>query len=91
MHRPAEGTERLFAEVAAEYGGALERLARGYERDSDKRRDLLQEIHVGFVAQPGPLRRPLLDANVGLPGGAQRGHVARDSAEDARADLGRIG
>ena len=48
MHRPGEGTERQYAAVAAEFGGALERLARGYERDPDKRRDLLQEIHVAL-------------------------------------------
>jgi RNA polymerase sigma-70 factor (ECF subfamily) len=40
--------ERLYTEVAAEYGGALERLARAYERDPDRRRDLLQEIHVAL-------------------------------------------
>ena len=44
MPGPGDG-ERRYADVAAEYGGALERLARAYERDSDKRRDLLQEIH----------------------------------------------
>ena len=48
MHRPGDGTERRYAEMAEEYGGALERLARAYERDSDKRRDLLQEIHVAL-------------------------------------------
>jgi len=36
----------LYAETARTYGGALERLARGYEADHDKRRDLLQEIHI---------------------------------------------
>ena len=45
--RPKGRTER-YAEVAAEYAAALERLARGYERDSDKRRDLLQEIHIAL-------------------------------------------
>ncbi len=35
----------LYREAAAEYGGALDRLARAYEADADKRRDLLQEIH----------------------------------------------
>ena len=40
--------ERLYSEVAEEYGGALERLARAYEGDSDRRRDLLQEIHVAL-------------------------------------------
>ena len=36
----------LYTEVAAQYASALERLARGYEGDPDKRRDLLQEIHI---------------------------------------------
>lgn len=48
MDRRAQDPERLYSEVAAEYGAALERLARAYERDADKRRDLLQEIHVAL-------------------------------------------
>jgi RNA polymerase sigma-70 factor, ECF subfamily len=48
MRTALEGRERLYSEVAAEYGGALERLACAYERDPDKRRDLLQEIHVSL-------------------------------------------
>jgi RNA polymerase sigma-70 factor (ECF subfamily) len=48
MRRLVGGPARLYTEVAAEYGGALERLARAYERDADKRRDLLQEIHVAL-------------------------------------------
>ena len=48
MHRPASEVERLYSEVAGEYGGALERLARAYEADADRRRDLLQEIHVAL-------------------------------------------
>lgn len=36
----------LYAHAAAEYGAALDRLARGYERDTERRRDLLQEIHL---------------------------------------------
>jgi RNA polymerase sigma-70 factor (ECF subfamily) len=47
MHPRGDPT-RLYSEVAAEYGGALERLARAYERDADRRRDLLQEIHVAL-------------------------------------------
>ena len=35
-----------YAEVARTFGAALERLAGGYERDPDARRDLLQDIHV---------------------------------------------
>jgi RNA polymerase sigma-70 factor (ECF subfamily) len=48
MHRPVGRAERLYREVAAEYGGALERLARAYEPDPDRRRDLLQEIHIAL-------------------------------------------
>jgi RNA polymerase sigma-70 factor (ECF subfamily) len=40
--------ERLYAEAIREFGPALERLARAYERDPDKRRDLLQEIHIAL-------------------------------------------
>ena len=42
------GREQRYAEAAAEFGPALERLARAYERDPDTRRDLLQEIHVAL-------------------------------------------
>lgn len=48
MPREESSQERLYSEVAEEYGGALERLAQAYERDSDRRRDLLQEIHVAL-------------------------------------------
>lgn len=37
--------DRLYAEVVAEYGAALYRLACAYEADGEKRKDLLQEIH----------------------------------------------
>jgi RNA polymerase sigma-70 factor (ECF subfamily) len=40
--------EQRYAEAAATFGPALERLARAYERDPDRRRDLLQEIHVAL-------------------------------------------
>jgi RNA polymerase sigma-70 factor (ECF subfamily) len=35
----------LYRAAAAEYSAPLDRLARAYEADPDKRRDLLQEIH----------------------------------------------
>jgi DNA-directed RNA polymerase specialized sigma24 family protein len=38
----------LYEEVAADYGAALDRLARAYEADPDKRRDLLQDIHLAL-------------------------------------------
>ena len=37
--------DQRYLEVAAEFGPALDRLARGYEADPDLRRDLRQEIH----------------------------------------------
>jgi len=40
--------DELYEQAIAVYGGALVRLARGYEADADKRRDLLQEIHLAL-------------------------------------------
>jgi RNA polymerase sigma-70 factor (ECF subfamily) len=46
--RRSAGHERRYAEAAAAFGPALERLARAYERDPDKRLDLLQDVHVAL-------------------------------------------
>ncbi len=40
--------DELYQEAAAIYGAALERLARGYEADQDRQRDLLQEVHLAL-------------------------------------------
>lgn len=40
------GQDGLYAEAAAEYGGAIDRLARAYEAEAELRRDLSQEIHL---------------------------------------------
>lgn len=47
---PARATrqDEMYHEVAAGHGAALERLARGYEADPERRRDLLQEIHLAL-------------------------------------------
>ena len=37
--------DHLYRDAADKYGSALERLARAYEADPEKRRDLIQEIH----------------------------------------------
>lgn len=37
--------DALYTDAAGQYGSALERLARAYEMDPEKRRDLSQEIH----------------------------------------------
>jgi len=44
----ASRQDKLYQEAAAGYTAALERLARGYEADPDRRRDLLQEIHLAL-------------------------------------------
>jgi RNA polymerase sigma-70 factor, ECF subfamily len=38
----------LYEQAVTELGSALERLAHSYEADPDKRRDLLQEIHLAI-------------------------------------------
>ena len=40
--------EDLYEDAVRTYGPALDRLARAYEADSEARRDLLQEIHLGL-------------------------------------------
>ena len=40
--------DQRYQDATAEFGGALERLARAYEPDVDRRRDLLQEIHLAL-------------------------------------------
>ena len=42
------GQNELYEQPASQYGAALARLARGYEADHDKQRDLLQEIHLAL-------------------------------------------
>src|SRR6476619_6241739 len=45
--REKDAAER-YDEASAAHGAALERLARAYEADPDRRRDLLQEIHIAL-------------------------------------------
>jgi RNA polymerase sigma-70 factor (ECF subfamily) len=40
--------EDLYEEAVRTHGAALDRLARAYEIDPDKRRDLLQDIHIAL-------------------------------------------
>jgi RNA polymerase sigma-70 factor, ECF subfamily len=48
MTTPPSGQDELYAEAVAKHGAALVRLARAYERDEDKRRDLEQDIHLAL-------------------------------------------
>jgi RNA polymerase sigma-70 factor, ECF subfamily len=42
------GQDEYWRQTAREYGAALERLAWAYEADPERRRDLLQEIHLAL-------------------------------------------
>ena len=44
----AEDQETRYRDAVAQYGPAIERLARAYEADADERRDLVQDIHVAL-------------------------------------------
>jgi RNA polymerase sigma-70 factor (ECF subfamily) len=46
--QPRSRQDLLYEEAAGAFGPALDRLAQAYEFDADKRRDLLQEIHVAL-------------------------------------------
>lgn len=46
MAKADERRDEQYRLAAAEFGGALVRLARAYEADPDRRRDLLQDIHL---------------------------------------------
>jgi RNA polymerase sigma factor (sigma-70 family) len=40
--------DERYARAAAQFGPALERLARAYEADPDRRRDLVQDLHLAL-------------------------------------------
>lgn len=42
--------DALYAEASAAHAAAIRRLARGYEADPDRQRDLLQEMHIELWA-----------------------------------------
>jgi RNA polymerase sigma-70 factor (ECF subfamily) len=44
----SQGPDKLYREAAAQFGPALQRLARATEADADRRRDLLQDMHVAL-------------------------------------------
>lgn len=48
MGQPESTQDQQYREAAEAFGGALDRLAHAYEFDPDRRRDLLQEIHVAL-------------------------------------------
>src|SRR4051812_39118695 len=46
-HMPSR-QQSLYEEAVAAYGTALDRVTRSFEADSDKRRDLSQDIHLAL-------------------------------------------
>ena len=44
----ASRIQALYERAVADYGNALKRLTRAYEADAERRRDLLQEIHLAL-------------------------------------------
>ncbi len=44
----ADDPEKRYDDAVAQYGPAIERLARAYEFDADERRDLVQDIHIAL-------------------------------------------
>ncbi len=48
MAEGAASQDERYAEAAAAFGGAVERLARAYEADPDTRGDLVQDIHLAL-------------------------------------------
>jgi RNA polymerase sigma factor (sigma-70 family) len=46
--RPSPDQDARYLEAAAAHGGALQRLARATEADAERRRDLLQDMHVAL-------------------------------------------
>jgi RNA polymerase sigma-70 factor, ECF subfamily len=44
----SQSQDDLYRQTAETYGSALDRLVRAYELDADKRRDLLQEVHLAL-------------------------------------------
>src|SRR5262245_48488384 len=46
--RPSPDQDARYAEAAAAHGAALQRLARATEANAERRRDLLQDMHVAL-------------------------------------------
>ena len=44
----SQSQDDLYRQATENYGSALDRLVRAYELDADKRRDLMQEVHLGL-------------------------------------------
>jgi len=48
MPTEKSGQDIFYEQATAAYGAAIDRLAQSYEADSEKRQDLLQEIHLAL-------------------------------------------
>jgi RNA polymerase sigma-70 factor (ECF subfamily) len=63
------GQDELYRETAGSYGAAMERLARAYEADPDRRRDLVQDIHVALWRSFAAFDGPMFPAHLGVSRG----------------------
>ncbi len=85
--------DELYQDAIDSYGPGLNRLARGYEADADKRRDLLQNIHLqlwlSFKYFNGHCSMRTWVYRVAHNCG--RSHVTRESRTNSRlVDLGQL-
>jgi RNA polymerase sigma-70 factor, ECF subfamily len=48
IYRVSQNQDDLYQQAVTSYGGALQRLVGAYELDADRRRDLLQDIHLAL-------------------------------------------
>jgi RNA polymerase sigma-70 factor (ECF subfamily) len=83
----------LYQEAVGTYGPALVRLARGYEADPDRRRDLLQEIHLQLWRSFSQFdaRCSLRTWIYRVAHNCARSHVARESRIYSKlVDLGQL-
>ena len=79
----------LYSEAARAYAAAIRRLARGYEADPEKQRDLLQEIHVELWRSLGSFdgRCSLRTWVYRVAHNVGASHVVRDRRARALLDL----
>jgi hypothetical protein len=87
MADSAADRDALYQQAAAAYSGAIERLARGYEPDPDKRRDLVQDIHVALWRSFAQFAHPSIDANVGLSRSSQHRNLSDHPTSRLRTDV----
>jgi RNA polymerase sigma-70 factor (ECF subfamily) len=87
--RPGD-REELYREVVARFGAALERVAVAFERHTERRRDLLQEIHVAIWRSLGGFdgRCSLRTWSYRVAHNVAASHVLRDRRDRLKQSAG---